>query len=80
MSAAPVVHIQDRGDVAVIVVDNPPVNALSHGVRSGILDALKAVETGSSIRAVVIACAGKTFIAGADIREFGAPPRSPTLP
>ena len=80
MNVSPVVQIHHRGDVAAVVVDNPPVNALSHAVRGGILDALKAVETDFTVSAVVIACAGKTFIAGADIREFGAPPRSPILP
>jgi 3-hydroxyacyl-CoA dehydrogenase len=80
VTTATVVQIQDRSDVAVILIDNPPVNALSHAVRSGLLDALKAVETDSTVRAIVIACAGRTFIAGADIREFGAPPQSPTLP
>jgi 3-hydroxyacyl-CoA dehydrogenase len=56
------------------------VNALSHAVRSGIAEALAALEADSAIRALVIACAGRTFVAGADIREFGQPPKPPILP
>ncbi|MEK9808413.1 MAG: enoyl-CoA hydratase/isomerase family protein, partial [Halieaceae bacterium] len=65
--------------VGVIRVNNPPVNALSHGVRSGIANALTtAAQDGSE--AVVILCEGRTFIAGADITEFGKPPKAPYLP
>ena len=65
--------------IGVITIDNPPVNALSHAVRSGVLDAVRATgEDGS--RAVVICCEGRTFIAGADITEFGKPPQDPWLP
>ncbi len=60
----------DAGDVAVLVVDNPPVNALSWHVRQGLFDGLAAaIESGAV--ATVIICAGRTFIAGADITEFG---------
>ena len=60
----------DVGDVAVVVVDNPPVNALSWHVRQGLFDGItKAVEDGA--KAVVVICDGRTFIAGADITEFG---------
>lgn len=60
----------DIGDVAVIVVNNPPVNALSWHVRQGLYDGLaKAAEDGAA--GVVIICDGRTFIAGADISEFG---------
>jgi 3-hydroxyacyl-CoA dehydrogenase len=65
--------------VGVISVDNPPVNALSHAVRQGIVDALEAA-TRDEAKALVIVCAGKTFIAGADIKEFGKPPQPPSLP
>ena len=68
-----------EGAVGVIRVNNPPVNALSHGVRSGIANALTtAAQDGSE--AVVILCEGRTFIAGADITEFGKPPKAPYLP
>ena len=67
-----------KGHVGVITVDNAPVNALSHAVRAGIADALTAAATDDS-QAVVIICAGRTFIAGADITEFGKPPQEPSL-
>ena len=65
--------------IGVITVDNPPVNALSHAVRQGIHDALAAAQQDASI-AVLIVCEGRTFIAGADITEFGKPPKEPHLP
>ena len=66
-------------DIGVITIDNPPVNALSHAVRQGIHEALQTAQTDTS-KGVLIVCAGRTFIAGADIREFGQPPREPHLP
>src|SRR5210317_196856 len=66
-------------DIGVITVDNPPVNALSHAVRQGLQDAIQAAQQDAS-KAVLIVCAGRTFIAGADITEFGKPPREPHLP
>lgn len=67
-----------KGKVGVITVDSAPVNALSHAVRSGIANALTTAATDHSM-AVVIICAGRTFIAGADITEFGKPPQEPSL-
>ncbi len=66
-------------DVAVIMIDNPPVNALSQGVREGILEGIRVTDADDEIKAVVLTCAGRTFIAGADITEFGQPPKSPSL-
>ena len=66
-------------DIGVISIDNPPVNALSHAVRQGIHDALAAAQQDAS-KAVLILCDGRTFIAGADITEFGKPPKEPHLP
>jgi 3-hydroxyacyl-CoA dehydrogenase len=66
-------------DIGVITVDNPPVNALSQPVRQGIHDAIREAQQDDS-RAVLIVCSGRTFIAGADITEFGKPPREPHLP
>ena len=66
-------------DIGVITVDNPPVNALSHAVRQGLHDAILGAGEDAS-KAVLIVCAGRTFIAGADITEFGKPPREPHLP
>ncbi len=65
--------------IGVITVDNPPVNALSHAVRQGILDALRTAQ-GDASEAIVLLCAGRTFIAGADITEFGKPMQAPVLP
>ena len=66
-------------DIGVISVANPPVNALSHAVRQGIHGALAAAQQDAS-KAVLVICEGRTFIAGADITEFGKPPREPHLP
>ncbi len=66
--------------IAVITVNNPPINATSHAVRSGIVDALDQVDANDDIRAAILICDGKTFIAGADVSEFGQPPKAPILP
>jgi 3-hydroxyacyl-CoA dehydrogenase len=68
------------GDVAVITVDNPPINAGSAEVRRGLLDAVETVQRDDSIVAAVLMGAGTTFIAGSDIREFGQPLAEPQLP
>ena len=57
----------------MIAIDNPPVNALSRDVRAGLVEALDEAIADSSVRAIVVACAGNTFCAGADIREFDLP-------
>ncbi len=67
------------GNIGVITVDNPPVNALSHAVRQGLLDAF-ATAAGDASEALLLVCDGRTFIAGADISEFGRPPQEPFLP
>jgi 3-hydroxyacyl-CoA dehydrogenase len=67
------------GNVAVIIVDNPPVNALKHEVRLGIQDAFLQANADQTVSAIVLTCAGRTFIAGADISEFNKPPQSPSL-
>ena len=64
------VRLETEGDVALVIVDNPPVNALSWHVRQGLFDGLnRAVADGAT--AIVVICDGRTFIAGADISEFG---------
>src|SRR5256712_3342581 len=68
-----------RGRVAVLTVDNPPVNALSQHVRKGLHDGIKRATADGAVQAIVIVCAGRTFIAGADITEFGKPPSEPSL-
>ena len=64
--------------IGTILVDSPPVNALSHGVRQGLVDALSAAATDDT-DITILRCAGRTFIAGADITEFGKPPQAPAL-
>src|SRR5262245_3530736 len=73
------VDLDRRGRVAVLTVDNPPVNALSQHVRQGLRDGLAQAVADPEARAILIVCAGRTFIAGADITEFGKPPKEPPL-
>ena len=75
-----VVSLEVHGDIGVITVENPPVNALSQAVRQGLVDCIEEVEANDRARAVVVHCAGRTFIAGADISEFNKPPLEPYLP
>ncbi len=67
------------GSIAVLTVNYPPVNALSHAVRSGIKAGLDAALPDPAVSAVVLICAGRTFVAGADITEFGKPMKEPGL-
>jgi 3-hydroxyacyl-CoA dehydrogenase len=73
------VDLDRRGRVAVLTVNNPPVNALSQHVRQGLRDGVIQAVADPGVAAIVIVCAGRTFIAGADITEFGKPPQSPSL-
>ena len=57
--------------VLVVTIDNPPVNALSPGVAEGVAAAVQAAQTDDSVNSIVVVGAGSTFVAGADIREFG---------
>ncbi|KQN26083.1 3-hydroxyacyl-CoA dehydrogenase [Sphingomonas sp. Leaf33] len=68
------------GDVLIITSDNPPVNALGAAVRQGLDRAVKEGLADDGVKAMVIACDGKTFFAGADITEFGKPMQEPGLP
>jgi 3-hydroxyacyl-CoA dehydrogenase len=70
-----VVQTRHEGDVAVVVVDAPPVNAITQAVRDGLKDALKGIKDKSDVKAVVLTCAGRTFFSGADINEFFGPPK-----
>ena len=74
------VTMEKRGNIALLIVDNPPVNALSHSVREGLVNHMKACAEDDSVDAVVVSCAGRTFIAGADIKEFATGPKAPHLP
>ena len=74
-----VVQLERHDVVAVVTVNNPPVNALSAAVRRGIFEQIKAAAADPQVQAIVLTCAGRTFIAGADITEFGKPPQPPGL-
>ena len=69
-----------EADLLVVTVDNPPVNALGVDVRRGLATAMAEAESDAGVKAVVIVGAGRNFIAGADIREFGKTPQPPSLP
>src|SRR2546427_9163869 len=73
------VDLDRRGRIAVLTVNNPPVNALSQHVRQGLYDGLTRATADTAVGAVVVTCAGRTVIAGADITEVGKPPKEPGL-
>jgi len=73
------VDFSTDGEIAIVTVDNPPVNALKHEVRTGLAESLRRARDDEGAKALVIACAGRTFFAGADITEFGKPPKAPSL-
>ena len=68
-----------HGDIAVLTIQNPPVNALSQAVRQGLMERMDQAEADDGVRAVLIGGQGRAFIAGADITEFGKPPLMPSL-
>lgn len=74
-----VVKLERHDEVGIVTVNSPPVNALSAAVRGGILECVKAAIADPAIKGIVLTCAGRTFIAGADITEFGKPPKPPAL-
>jgi 3-hydroxyacyl-CoA dehydrogenase len=69
-----------EGEVALVTINSPPVNALSQAVRDGLNRGVEQAEANGAVKAIVIICDGRTFIAGADISEFGKPPAAPYLP
>jgi 3-hydroxyacyl-CoA dehydrogenase len=73
------VTLRREGAIAIVTVDNPPVNALRHAVRLGLSQKFKEADADANVQAIVLVCAGRTFIAGADITEFGKPPMAPSL-
>ncbi|MFC4624752.1 3-hydroxyacyl-CoA dehydrogenase NAD-binding domain-containing protein [Daeguia caeni] len=75
-----ILAIENHGNIAVVTVDNPPVNALSHALREALWNAAERLDADSGVEAVVLHCAGRTFIAGADVSEFSKPPMPPHLP
>ncbi|AZQ68257.1 3-hydroxyacyl-CoA dehydrogenase [Silicimonas algicola] len=75
-----VVRLERVDATGLVIIDNPPVNASSHAVRQGLTEALAMAQADDDIDVIVVFGAGRTFIAGADIREFGKPPLHPLLP
>lgn len=73
------VHYEVRDDVALMTIDNPPVNPLSSGVRQGLNDGIAQALADDSVKAIVLTGAGRAFIAGADISEFGGESKGPGL-
>lgn len=74
------VRLDRQGDVVVVTIDNPPVNAMGLAIRMALIEAADAVEADASVQAVVLTGAGKLFVGGADILEFERPPQAPHLP
>lgn len=74
-----VTTLEIDGEIAVVTLNSPPVNALSAPVREGITNGVKAAIDNDAVKAIVLICEGKTFIAGADITEFGKAPKGPSL-
>ena len=74
-----VTNLEVKDEVAVITLNSPPVNALSANVREGLNNGVSAAIEDSSVKSIVIICEGRTFIAGADITEFGQAPKGPSL-
>jgi 3-hydroxyacyl-CoA dehydrogenase len=75
MSVAPIARVDLEGDIAVITVNNPPVNTITAGVRAGLRDALAQLAALPQARAVLLLCEGSTWFSGADIGEFSGPPK-----
>ena len=69
------VRVARQADIAVISVDNPPVNTITAGVRAGLARALDEVAALAGVKAVVLRCEGGTFFSGADLGEFNGPPK-----
>jgi len=74
-----VVSWKTEGDIGIITINSPPVNALSAGVRQGLWDGMEALVADDAAKAILVICEGRTFIAGADITEFGKPPSGAPL-
>jgi len=81
-SPQPAVAVTREGSIVVLTLDNPPVNALGSTLRTALHEALREALQDGTVRGIVIACAGKTFVAGADLSEFGTPRQTqfPILP
>ncbi|MEE3070640.1 MAG: enoyl-CoA hydratase-related protein, partial [Pseudomonadota bacterium] len=78
--AAALFTLQKFDRIACLTLDNPPVNATSNAVRAGLKSYAEMLDQDASVDTVVLLCAGRTFIAGGDVKEFDLPPQEPTLP
>src|SRR5437868_484961 len=74
-----VANLTVEGDIGILSINSPPVNALSHAVREGVVQGMQQAIADSAVKAVVLICEGRTFIAGADITEFSKPLKDPSL-
>ncbi len=74
------VNMRIESNIAIITITNPPVNAINQAVRQGIVEQITKANTDADIKAIIICCDGRTFMTGADIKEFGKPPIEPHLP
>lgn len=74
-----VADLSAEGEIAVLTLNSPPVNALSAPVRDGLAEGFKRAIADPAVKAIVLICAGRTFIAGADISEFGKAPKGASL-
>ncbi len=74
------IEFNQCGKIAVVTINNPPVNALSHHIRQGLVEAITRINEDEDIEGVIITGEGRIFIGGADIKEFGKPPHEPHLP
>ena len=71
-------YYERRGNVAVLQIDNPPVNGLGHATRKGLIDGLGRALNDKDVQAIVITGTGKVFSGGADIKEFNTPRHWPS--
>ncbi|GGK43486.1 3-hydroxyacyl-CoA dehydrogenase NAD-binding domain-containing protein [Salinarimonas ramus] len=78
-AGADIVTLDHEGEIAIVTLDNPPVNATSAALRAGLVEAIGRVCADEAVRAIVLICAGRTFVAGADVNEFGKPRAEPSL-
>ena len=78
-SSIPTRTLTIEGEIGILSLSVPPVNALSQVMREAIVEGMREVNANPAIKAVVLICEGRTFLAGADITEFGKPPRAPSL-
>jgi 3-hydroxyacyl-CoA dehydrogenase len=75
MNQAPIARVERDGDIAVVIVNNPPVNTITAAAREGLRQALAELRSAKDVRAAVLMCEGSTFFSGADIGEFSGPPK-----